>query len=224
MRPGVKPYRAIGGKHEPFNILVRGDRQAELGTLDRSFFFEPIDSLEKARELVELGYPGAVVIETSAQYALIVKALRAKGWLPDKQIKLEKPSSYGVTVRIEPELGYRVTSLMIDHTNLYDLGSRNVMYREFAVASDGRMGMDKEVECILAPESETGAPPGWAQPLPMDPKPYNDFLRMLLTAEGSRSIPKVVVADRKAAIKCAEGEEPEWYVNDYEDWPENADE
>jgi len=224
MKPGAGLYRAVGIKQEPYNILVKDGMQAELETLDRGFFFEAIDSAEKARELVEIGYPGAVVIETPAQYAASVQALKGKGWLPGKHLKNEKPPSYGVGVKPEPELGYRVSALMIDSVNYYGLGLRSLFYREFAVAPDGRLGMDKEIELVQSPQSQAGAAPGWSQPVPLEPKPYNDLLRALLTPEGSRVIPKVAVTEKKTSIKCAEGEKPEWYLGDYKDWPKHADE
>jgi len=89
---------------------------------------------------------------------------------------------------------------------------------------DGRLGLDMEIEYIRSPESETGARPGWSQPLPMDSKPYNELLRSVLTSEGSRIIPKVIVTGKKASIKCAEGEKSEWYQSEYKDWPKHADE
>ena len=223
-KPGVKLYRAIGGKHEPYNILLKEDWQAELGALNRGFFFDPIDSAPKAKELVEIGYPGAVIIEAPTQYTRIVQTLKAKGWQPGKHLKIEDPPSYGVSVRAEPELGYRVSALMMDHLNYLDLGLRGLRYREFVVAMDGRIGIEKEVEYVLSPESETGAPPGWTQPLPMNPKPYNDLLRSVLTPEGSRIIPKVIVTGKKASIKCAEGEKSEWYLSEYKDWPKHGEE
>ena len=119
-----------------------------------------------------------------------------------------------MNVTPEPELGYRVTALMIDHVSYYGLGLRSLMYREFAVAPEGRIGIEKEVEYIRSPESETSAYPGWTQPLPMNPKPYNDLLRSILTPAGSRNIPDVVVTDKKASIPCAEGERPEWYLSE----------
>jgi len=224
MKPGVKLYRAIGGKHEPYNILVKDERQTELGTLNRGFFFEPIDSAQKAAELVEIGYPGAVVIENRLQYNRIVQTVKSKGWQPGKHLKTEEPPGYGVSVRVEPELGYRVSALMIDRVNYYDLGLRSLIYREFAVSLDGRIGIEKEITHVLSPESETGARPGWTQPLPINPKPYNDLLRSVLTPDGSRVIPKVIVTGEKASIKCAEGEKSEWFLIDYKNWPKHGDE
>jgi len=222
LKPGARLYRAVKLRHETHDLLVMGDRQAELTSKNRGFFFKPIDSPEKAAELVEIGYPGAVIIKSAEQYQAIVKALKAKGWLPGEHIKVEKPPSYGVTVTAEPQLGYRVKVLMIHHINYYDLGLRQPMYREFAVASDGRIGIVTEILCIEAPQTPYGAPPGWAQPLPLGPKEYNKALRSVLTAEGSRTIPPVTVTNRKTAIKCAQGEDPGWYLNEYEDWPEHA--
>jgi len=222
LKPGATVYRAVGQRHEMYDILLMGDRQAEFTSVDRGFFFEPIDSAEKAGELIEIGYPGAVVIKTDDQYRAIVEALKRKGWQPGKHINVEEPPSFGVTVTAEPQLGYRVRALMIDHMDYYDLGLRNVMYREFAVASDGRIGIVRETNCIMAPETPYGAPPGWTQPLPLGPKGYNETLASVLTADGSEPIPRVTVTDTRATIKCAADAQADWFVNDYQDWPEHA--
>ncbi len=214
LKSGAKLYRAVGGKNETYNILLMGDSQAELSGADRGYFFEPTDSENKAAELIEVGYPGGVVVETAEQYQAIVKALKAKGWKSGKDIAVDEPSSYGVSVTPAPPLGYRVAALVIPYAHYYDLKLRSVMYCEFNVASDGRIGVEKELECIVAPEPETSAPPGWVQPLPLDPGPYNEVVRSVLTPRGSREIPKVVVTEQEATIPCPEG-----HLTDYENWP-----
>jgi hypothetical protein len=221
LKPGVKSYRAIEVRHENRDFLVLGDQQADLRSENRGYFFEPIDSPQKAAELVEVGYPRAVIIETPEQYELIMKALKAKGWKAEN-IPMEKPPSYGLKVTEEPQLGYRVTALMIDYIDYYSLGLRYVMYREFAVAPDGRLGITDEKTCIEAPQTPYGAGPGWTQPLPIDPEDYTQVLRLVLSADGSRTIPPVIVTDRTVAVPCAEDSDADWFENDYDRWPEHA--
>ncbi len=221
LKRGVKLYRAIETRHENRDFLVLGARQADLRSESRGHFFETIDSPQKTAEFVEVGYPRAVIIETPEQYELIMRALKAKGW-KEENIKMEKPPSYGLKVTEEPQLGYRVTALMIDYIDYYSLGLRYIMYREFAVARDGRIGMADERICVEAPQTPYGAGPGWTQPLPIDPEDYTKVLRLVLSAEGSRDIPVVIVTDRRAAVPCAEDTDADWFENDYDQWPEHA--
>ncbi len=222
LKPGVTLCRVLGGKFEIFDVLVMGDRQADITTTDRGFFFEPIDSPQMAAELVKVGYPGAVIIKTAEQYQAIAKGLKAKGWRAEEHMKASAPPSYGLTVKGEPDLGYRISALMIDYTLTYDLGLRNIMYREFAVTPGGRIGITTETTWVRAPQSETGAPPGWTQPLPLDPRNYNEVLQPVLTAEGSESIPKVLLTEREAAVPCPAGEDVQSYSRDTENWPDYA--
>ena len=221
LKSGVKLCRAIEIRHENRDFLMLGDYQADLHGESRGYFFEPIDSPQKAAELVEIGFPRAVIIQTPEQYALIEKALKAKGWIKGN-IQVEEPPSYGLKVTEEPGLGYRVTALMIDYLDYYSLGLRYVMYREFAVAPNGRMGMGTETICIEAPQTPYGAPPGWEQPLPLGPEEYTNLLRLVLSPEGSREIPAAIVTDRKASVPCAEDQAADWFEGDYERWPEHA--
>ncbi len=222
LKPEVKLYRAIELRHETRDLLVQGDYQAALRSENRGYFFEAIDSPQKAAELIEVGFPRGVIIETPQQYEAIKKALKEKGWKPGENIPVDKPASYGVKVTEEPGLGYRVTALMIDYIDYYSLGLRYVMYREFAVAPDGRIGMANETICIEAPQTPYGAGRGWVQLLPIDPEEYTKALRPVLSAEGSREIPAVIVTDRRAAVPCAENQNADWFLSDYDRWPEHA--
>lgn len=221
LKPDVKLYREITQRLESRDVLMLGDYQADLRGENRGYFFEAIDSPQKAAELVEIGFPRGVIIETPEQYGLIKKALKAKGW-KDEDIPLEEPPSYGLKVTEEPGLGYRVTALMIDYLDYYSLGLRYIMHREFAVSSDGRIGMGAETICIEAPQTPYGAPPGWTQRSPIDPEEYTKVLRLVLSPEGSRDIPAVIVTDHRAAVPCAEDQEANWFVDDYDRWPEHA--
>lgn len=62
-----------------YDVLVVGDQQADLTGDSRGFFFEPPDTVEKAQELVEIGYPGAVVLETAGQYLNYQLSLVGRG-------------------------------------------------------------------------------------------------------------------------------------------------
>jgi len=228
LKPGVKLHREITLRLESQDVLMLGDYQADLRGESRGYFFEPIDSAQKAAELVEIGFPRGVIIETPEQYGLIKKALKAKGWVEtptrgkEQDIPVEDPPSYGLKVTEEPGLGYRVTALMIDYLDYYSLGLRHILYREFAVSSDGRIGMGTETICIEAPQTPYGAPPGWTQRSPIDPEEYTKVLRLVLSPEGSRDIPAVIVTDHREAVPCAEDQEANWFEDDYDRWPEHA--
>jgi len=222
LKPEVRLCRVLGGKLEVSDILVMGDTQANIASTDRGLFFEAVDSPQKAAELVKVGYPGAVIIKTEEQYQAIVKALKLKGWKPEEHMKVGDPPSYGLIVKGEPDLGYRVSMLMLDYEITYGLGLRSLMYREFAVTPEGRIAIATETTWVRAPQSETGAPPGWMQPLPMDPRNYNEVVQPLLTEAGSENVPRVIVTDRKTALRCAGDEDPQWYSQDDERWPDYA--
>lgn len=221
LNPGVKLYRALQIRLDSSDFLMLGDYQADLRSESRGYFFEPIDSPQKAAEVVAIGFPRAVIIETPEQYGLIKKALKAKAW-KDEDIPVQEPPSYGLKVVEEPGLGYRVTALMIDHLDYYALGLRYIMYREFAVSPDGRIGMGTETVCIEAPQTPYGAGPGWTQRAPIDPEEYTKVLRLVLSPEGSRDIPGVIVTDRRETVPCAAGQAADWFEDDYERWPEHA--
>jgi hypothetical protein len=219
LKPDAKLYRAVGSKLELYNILIAGDSQAELESRNRGFFFEPIDSAEKAAELVKVGYPGAVIIKSAEQYRAIVNALEAKGWESGEDMSKDMPASYGIAVTLGPDLGYRVRMLTIDYTDLWNLGLQNIMFREFMVSPDGRIGIVKEIECVRAPEPETSRPPGWTQLLPLNPKPYNEVLRAVLTPEGTETIPNVILTDVKVAIPRAWEDFVRSYLK-FDEWPD----
>jgi hypothetical protein len=44
----------------------------------------------------------------------------------------------------------------------------------------------------------------------------------VLSADGSRTIPPVIVTDRTVAVPCAEDSDADWFENDYDRWPEHA--
>lgn len=224
LKKGTGVARAVGQKHEVYDVLfsLTDGVQTEVRLSERGYFFGTINAPDQARELAQLAYPKSVIINTPNQYRAIVAALKNIGWT-DQHIPVAEPKSYGVTVQEEPDLGYRVTMLLMDY-NRYLAGFQDVLLCEFCIAHDGRMDAEETV-CIKGPESETSRPPGWTQPLPAGTAKYTDTIKAALLATETETIPNyVIVKDKKTRIPCRTDREPGGYLEKVEDWPASANE
>jgi hypothetical protein len=246
LRPGAGLFRAIGAMggtvHDFF--LVDGQGSYLAGT-KRGFPFEKIDTPEKARELMELAHPGAVVIKTAAQYQAIVAVLKTvKGWDPKRWLEVAEPPTYGLEVTAEPGLGYRVRVMMIDCFRYAEFKLRSIVYRDYAVSHDGRIGVRATV-CLRAPEVlpenmlvPAGWQPefGWEEPKqqPTDPgaqillgqarrsaaiAAYNKAVSGALQPADTAVIPNRVIVTDEVATVLRPGEVFDLIVNDPKDWP-----
>jgi hypothetical protein len=205
LKPGVKLFQRNIGKATIVTFLTLGKREEPLDGLKRGDFFQPIDTPEKAQELVQLAYPGHILVKNSTQYEAIVGAVTQLGWKPGKYLKADKPPSYGVTVTGDARRGYRVKMLLIFQWRRSGT-LRDLSYYEFRVARNGRLS-GKETVYITAPEPNPhempsappkvkGAPP-WKQPLPAGTEAYDKALKAVLKSSRKETIPDFVVPPKK---------------------------
>jgi len=160
-KPGLKVYETRTLRDMAVHRLILGDRQARLGSDDRGYFFESIDSPEKARELVELGLPKSLIINDAQQFdAIVAEMKQIHGWDPEQWMADAAPQWYGLTVEPVPGLGYRVRVLLFWHFDYGAFGYRNLYQREYRIAHDGRMGVDEKL-ILQGPAPPYGVPPGW---------------------------------------------------------------
>ncbi len=171
LKPGAKLYQGVELRGPQHEMLVLGQDGTALKSTNRGHFFQAIDTPAKARELVEIAYPGAIILKTHEQYQAIVAALKAiRGWDPARFLPVPEPASAGMTVTAEPGLGYRVTVLMVDCEQRFGTQRlRHVVLREFAIAPDGRMGLWETV-CLRAPAWMIGYPAMWMPEFPAPPE------------------------------------------------------
>jgi hypothetical protein len=168
LKPGTKLYQGVEQRGRIHEMAVLEKGAADLRGIHRGYFFNPIDSPEKAQELITIAYPDGVVVQSAAQYQQIVAALKAiKGWDALQFLPVERPAAYGMKVAEVPGLGYRVTALMIDRERREGQSAhyRNVTLREWNVSADGRLSL-KETVCIRCPVWHTGYPAMWLPEFP----------------------------------------------------------
>ena len=77
--PGLKAYRAVRNDGRVASPKGQLWTPADFGGA-----FGPIDSADKARELVQLMHPGALIVATREQYDAAVTAARKLGWPAEK--------------------------------------------------------------------------------------------------------------------------------------------
>lgn len=193
-RDGVRLYRAVdreGGA--ACDLLVGPKRHARLAGTSRGQFFRPIDSPQKARELALLDLGGSVVIETQEQYRALVSAAKSVGYETGPHIRAQGPPSAGVRVRPEPDLGYRVSALVLRR----DGGSFGaVVRRRIAVGTSGRIGI-VERTYIDAPSLL----PGRDGQAPSKPEAYSRAIEAALDRSATASVADPVeVTDEAATI------------------------
>ncbi len=163
-------------------------------------FFSPIDSPEKARELLELQMPGHVIIQSRGQYQAIIEAIKAVGWAQQRDI-IAEPPAIGETVTEIEGLGYRISQLGIDPLPQDDselLG--DIVYRDIYVTHDGRVGFSP-VRCVRGPHLPPPNNPDWQQPAPSDPETYTQAIRDVLREGEFRTLPnKFIATDETLAL------------------------
>ena len=244
-KDGASFVRTMGLRHEPYDVATLGERQALLTSDARGRFFGPIDSAEKAMELVQLAEPNAVVIKTPEQYQAIVEAMKkVPGWDPAKFLPVAQPAAYGAQVTSEPGLGWRVRMLIAWHHPYLRLGLRDVTYHDVRVATDGRMGVTETV-CLRAPQTPYGAPPGWLPefgftrepattapntggsvpngPGSIDPESaidaHNKAIRSALTPAGSETIAPLIKVTEDRTDIAAPADRSGGFITDHAQWP-----
>lgn len=155
-------------------------------------FFGPIDTPEKARELLELQMPGHLVIQTRQQYQAILDTLKALGWARDRDL-LAEPPTIGETITEIEGLGYRISQLSIDPLSTPDGPAwGDVVYRDIYVTEDGRVGFDP-VLCVQAPQRPPENATDWQQPAPSDTETYTRAIDGVLGEDGYRILPERLV-------------------------------
>jgi len=164
-----------------------------------------------------LAMPSSVIVKTPRQYGTILEALKKLPWQADRHIFAEVPPGFGLTVAEEEGLGYRVRMLVIDHRQ--GLGLHDVVYREAAVARDGRLGI-KTTTCIRAVDSGESVGKGPPRPRPANQAGYDQAIKAALKDDQSETIPNYFTATQTRAamprpINAAAGR----YLT-YDRWPE----
>lgn len=151
--------------------LALGGRQSRIQTTDRGFFFGPIDTPDKARELVELGLPKSMIVNDAAQFNAIVAAMKKiPQWKPQRWMPKPKPDWFGLTVTPMAGLGYEVKALVFWHFGYGVMEYRHLYQKQFRIATDGRMWRKDEL-IISGPAPPYGIPPGWRPEFGHKPKP-----------------------------------------------------
>jgi len=162
--------------------ILRWSFLAGVGSDQRGFFFEPIQTAEQARELVSLAYPKAAVIPTREAYEAILRRLEGVG--AQDTIKTRIPPGYGLAVTEAPGLGWRVRGLFLHVEDLYQAKKGMIAHLDYAVAKDGRLGL-AQVECVDADLEfllDTPGADAWPR-LPRFVIPTEEKARILRTAE-----------------------------------------
>ena len=77
LKDGAALYRYVDIYGNPHTLVVKNPHQADLTNSNRGYFFGPIDTANKARELIAIEHPNEIIIKTPEQYAAIVKSLKA---------------------------------------------------------------------------------------------------------------------------------------------------
>ncbi len=136
---GVELYRATDPAGHRHALLRAGDEVCPLDHPARGRFFSRIESADQARRLVQLGYPGSVLIGSPEQLQALARAAGAKSPAEAKAGCRSEP--------IEP-MGFEV-KMLLALANADGLLDRIVRVRTL-VARDGRMGTRIE-DLIPAP-------------------------------------------------------------------------
>jgi hypothetical protein len=109
-------------------IVSRAERQTEIESLDRGYFFEPLGTAAQAQELAALAHRGQGIVSKEA-YA----TLKAH----EKRRELLAPPSFGIETDEVPGLGWRVRMLVTVEGQ--------VRHYAYAVSHDGRLARTKAV-------------------------------------------------------------------------------
>ena len=141
LKAGARLYRIMGLKLDPREVAILGQSQAELALYknhDWGWFFQAIDSPEKAVELVELPLAGAVIVKTAQQYQAILGAARQqRGFQEADHVLCADPPSLGLSVAAQDDGSYRVRMLIgicYDKDNLSYVG-----HYDCIVSREGRI-------------------------------------------------------------------------------------
>jgi hypothetical protein len=193
-KPGTSLVLAFGAHGDQLAYLRLPPRSAQIESLNRGLFFGPIDSPDKAIELVKLGHGGGGVIKTREQYDALRKALVAHGWKAP-QVAASPPPAYGVSARAVGELGYLVDLLVLTYEPQGETFG-DVVYETWAVTRDGRLGV-VATPYLRAPEKDQ----------PLRRRAYTMLVFAALTKEGAEEIldPFSVRKRRTIRIPSPEG-------------------
>lgn len=138
--PGVQAYQAVRRDGTPVTVLTNPNGQIwkPSGFIAA---FEPIDSAEKAEELVRLMHPGAVIVQTRPQYDAVIDAARRLGWLAE-DLPRDDPKFLGLRTTPVEGFGWRVEAMLIEPRNGRpgDLAAW-----DYCVGTDGLVGAKRNV-------------------------------------------------------------------------------
>ena len=201
LKPGASLSKITGLKGEDRFVLVGDGLYSELGNGGKpGQFFAPIDSREKAVELVMLQLNGGRLIKTNAQYKAIMAALNKAKFVTDANfVKYADRQIGGFQVQEEPGIGYRVSALVeFEGTGIF-------LYR-YNIGIDGR-DLRTDEQIIKSPEVSNPLVPTPPNPLiaaieePDILKKFDAAMKSAMTAEGVEKItPLFKVTDRKVEI------------------------
>jgi len=187
LKEGAKLYRVFRYKSDDVHfdeLLLDAKSNTYLYGTGRGYFFERIDSPEKAVELALLACSGGRIIKTQEQFKAVADGITDKKVIDE----IKKPEFHGVSVSEEPGLGYCVRALVIrPERSLNLLGDIDQV--EWNIGSDGRIG-EKHVTCIISPESMGSLPPGDAATQVRNERrqAYDKLLKQVLKKDGVDTI------------------------------------
>ncbi|MBN1556066.1 MAG: hypothetical protein JXA11_15090 [Phycisphaerae bacterium] len=166
----VRAYRVSPRGASPETVLTEPEGQIWQPTCFGGAF-APIDSAEKAEELVLLRYPGGVVLRTREQYDAVIDAARKLGWKPEYFPQAD-PEFPGFRITPIEGLGWRVEALLIEPRGE---GLGDVAALDYTIATDGREGLKRKV---LLPG------PGGEKQIPVRADVYTTVVQSNLAGKG----------------------------------------
>jgi len=207
LKAGAHLYRTVGAMADPRVLALMDNAQAEpslYGSDDWGWFFQAIDTPEKATELVELPLAGALIVKTPEQFQAILAAARKQRDFQEAQNVVNvNPPSFGLSVAAQINGAYRVQMLIGTFGDSGDLGY--VGHYDCLVSREGRI-VCKNTTCLSAIVAGNDA--------------ERAAMRAALTPAGSEKIaPLYKVTATNVQIPCDARFGAGQFLNDYTQWP-----
>jgi hypothetical protein len=180
---GARLCQAIDPSGRPHLLLWRQDRMCPLQSLTRGMFFQKIDSPRKARQLVELAWPGSRQILSARQYEAVASAASQAGATIAKA-----PDSFKPDARPMASIGYRVQMVLL--TCPHDDHPPEVWQIDCLVLENGQLASRSRQ--LIAPGKALSALPT-----------YEDLLSRQYDALIGQEIPlRVEITSQSVQIPC----------------------
>jgi hypothetical protein len=207
LKAGAHLYRIVGAMADPRVLALLDSAQAEpslYGNDDWGWFFQAIDTPEKATELVELPLAGALIVKTPGQFqAILAAARKQRGFQEAQHVVNANPPSFGLSVAAQNGGAYHVQMLIGTFGDSGDLGY--VGHFDCLVSREGRI-VCKNTTCLSAIGAGNDA--------------ERSAMRAALTPAGSEKIaPLYKVTATNVQIPCDARFGANQYLNDYAQWP-----